>query len=125
MYTYTMTFVNEDELGLFSGYLNQICDVRAAVLAKLSKREFTLADFNWTGNYDPTYIRSYLNKPYHCTSVVEIRLDLDRAIISSRDAIYERCITALRNKEIDIRYSKEFYNEIIKKHQNLIIFDSY
>ena len=118
-----MTFVNEKELGLSSCSANQNNQIKKVVLEKLSQHELILADFNWVGYYDPCNLKAYLDEPYRCNAVIEIRLDLNINIISSRDAIYDRCLAALRQDEIFVKRAEEFLNTKLKKHQSLITFD--
>jgi len=93
------------------------------ILYNLERRALALANFNWTGNYDPDYIRSYLKAPNNHSEVIKIRLDLDAKIMRSRDAIYNTCVVALRDNAIFIKCIEAFVNPTIQKFQNLIIFD--
>lgn len=123
MYTYTMTFVYEGELGLPKTSLKHKKDISDIVLKKMTDHELILADFNWSGNYNMENTLSYLDEPYRCGAVVEMRLQLDMKIIQSRDAIYERCITALQQKELFLHHSEEVVEPTANRHQNIISFD--
>lgn len=124
MDTYTMTFVNKVGLGLSPGSFRHYSQVKQAVLEKLFKHEFILADFNWAENYDPNNIKIYLEEPYHCNTVIEMRLDLDVHNIRDRSAIYERCLTALGQDEIFVKRSEEFLDNNCNQYKNLITFDA-
>jgi len=109
MYTYSMTFVGQKELALPAANRDN-STIRNIVLEKFKVREFTLADFNWFGNYDPAHSGNYLKEPYMCNAVVEICLPLDVALVSSRDYIYNRCIAALEQGELAIQQSEVSFN---------------
>lgn len=125
MYTYTMTFVDQDGL-IFpddtSIYRRQIEEM---VERKLESREFTLADFNWSGNYDPEHTKAYLVAPYQCHAVVEIRLRLNMTLLNDRNAIYDHCLAALKQKTIYMRQIKEFHSDHSQKAKQLLCFDMF
>jgi len=123
MYTYTMTFVYEGELGLPKKSLKDKAGILSIILKKMTHHELTLADFNWSGNYDKENTLSYLSAPYHCGAVIEMRLQLDPNSLQSRDTIYERCITALKQKELFLHHSQEITDPALNKHQNIFSFD--
>jgi hypothetical protein len=123
MYTYTMTFVYEGELGLPKKILKHKNELSFFVLNKLSNHELILADFNWAGNYDKENTLSYLGDPYRCGAVIEMRLQLDITIIQSREAIYDRCINALKQHELCVQHSQQLINPDLNKPQNIISFD--
>jgi len=123
MYTYTMTFVYEGELGLPKKSLKHKEDISCIILKKLSNHELILADFNWSGNYNMENTLSYLNEPYHCGAVIEMRLNLDINIIQSRDAIYERCVVALKQEELFLNKSQELVDRRLNKHKNILSFE--
>ncbi|WP_154652499.1 hypothetical protein [Flavobacterium rivuli] len=123
MYTYTMTFVYEGELGLPKKSLKDKAGVSSIILKKMAEHELTLADFNWSGNYNKENTLSYLNEPYHCSAVIEMRLRLDLNSLQSRETIYERCIIALKKKELILHHSQELNNPILNKQQNIFSFD--
>lgn len=122
MDTYTITFVDEEELGsdqLFPGNIY----IQNEILKKFNRRQFQLADFNWSGNYTPENAKAYLNSPYKCNAVIEIRLPLDINIIGSRDAIYNTCLQALQDGKVVMKRLQEFKNDNQQKRQNLIRFE--
>ena len=123
MYTYTMTFVYEGELGLPKKSLKDKAGISSVILKKMARHELTLADFNWSGNYNKENTLSYLNAPYHCGAVIEMRLQLDPNSLQSRETIYKRCITALKEKELILHQSQELTDPVLNKHQNIFCFD--
>lgn len=112
MDTYTMTFVDQEMLGLPPDATHHKSEVRDIVAEKFREREFMLADFNWDGYYDPQHSWAYLYDPYHYKAVVEIRLALDINALSSREAIYEKCLAALKMGELVVATT-----EIMENHQ--------
>ncbi|RWW91762.1 hypothetical protein [Flavobacterium cerinum] len=106
MHTYTMTFVTGDIMGLPSDTESNEMIIRAIVTEKLIKQEFELADFNWSGSYTFDNSLSYLNEPYQLNAVVEVCVKLDIVTMRSREAIYARCLHALKLHEVLLKRIK-------------------
>jgi hypothetical protein len=100
MYTYTMTFVSGDivDLPFDTESYNKI--IYSTITEKLSKQEFELADFNRSGTFALNNSLSYLDAPYRLNSVVEVRVKCDISVLKSREAIYARCLSALKLNEV-------------------------
>lgn len=122
MYTYTMTFVSEQPIGLPKEIISCHEDVKSAVAQKLALHEFELADFNWTGAYSFDNSLSYLQEPYRLNCVVEFRVRLDSTILSNREAIYQRCLEALTHHEVILRHS-HYIDEPAQSKKCIIRFD--
>jgi len=123
MDAYMVTFVDEKELGLTPAQIDENNCIRKTVVEKMTGREFILADFNWEGNYKPLNCLSYLKGPYHCSSVVEIRLNLDILAFADRDAIYERCLAAVTLGEVVLKRLEQHLDATSNTYQNIISFD--
>jgi len=122
MYTYTMTFVSEQPIGLPKEVISRHDVVKSAVVEKLAIHEFELADFNWTGAYSFDNSLSYLQEPYRLKCVVELRVRLDDTILKDKEAIYQRCLEALNRQEVILKYSR-YINEPAQNEKCLISFD--
>ncbi|AWH86564.1 hypothetical protein HYN59_16260 [Flavobacterium album] len=117
-----MTFVDEDKLGLRAESVNAADRVRKIVLEKFLGHNFQLADFNWSGNYDSDNTRAYFFAPYRCETVVEIRLELDIAALATRDAIYDQCLSALKNGELALQHLELPDDRCPHSHHSLVHF---
>jgi len=124
MYTYTMTFVSCDNIGLpadddvFSGNI-----ISGIVTEKLNKHELELADFNWSGAYSFDNSLSYLMSPYKFNFVVEVRVKLDVTTIQNRQAIYDRCLEALKKDEVLLKRVECLRDDDSHKEQCVLCFD--
>ena len=123
MYTYTMTFVSGEEIALPESTVFQekvICDM---ITEKLARHEMVLADFNWSGAYSFNNSLSYLKSPYCVKCVVEVRITLDSTTILSREAIYNRCLQALKQQEVLLKRSHYIKNKKSVTEQCVLSFD--
>lgn len=118
MSNYTMTFYCRDCLAVPEEPQIRNKLVKEQVLDKLQEHKLELVDFNLTENYQ-TY-PEYPTRGRHKT-LVEIRLELSRADLRSRDAIYHRCLEAMRHDELYLADYTDGSAESPK--QNLLVFD--
>ena len=122
MYTYTMTFVSEQPIGLLKEAISRYDVVRSAVVQKLKHHEFELADFNWSGAYSFDNSLSYLKEPYRLNCVLEFRVKLNETILKDKKAIYQRCLEALTKQEVILKNS-HFIDEPAFNGKCIISFD--
>lgn len=103
MDNYTVTFVYDGSFDLPDDPQEIDEKVPGMVLEKLEKHEFELADFNLTQNYDDEYAESYIETdPYRHRAVLELKLDLNIRDLNSREAIYHRCLDAVKHGELHL-----------------------
>ena len=119
MSNYTMTFYCRDCLAVSQE--NRLRQKQACkqVLEKMRQHELELVDFNLTENYSmyPEYLTRGRLK-----TLVEIKLDLDRGDLSTRDSIYNRCLNALQRDELYLSDYTDAGNEDAVP-QSILIFD--
>lgn len=120
MSNYTMTFYCRDCLAVPEEPRFRQRHVQEQVLEKLEAHKLDLVDFNLTENYH-TY-PEYPTRGKHKT-LVEIRLDLNRMDLRSRDAIYHRCLEAMRSDELYLSDYSETESESKNTPENLFVFD--
>jgi len=123
MYTYTMTFTYDGDFDLPNDPFLRERMVPGMVLEKLERRDFELVDFNLSQNYDNTIIEHYIAKPGINRSVLEISLDLAKSDLKSREAIYNRCLTALKKNELCLNRAYENENEKKGRRKSIIVFN--
>lgn len=123
MHNYTMTFKYDGDLDLPDDEERLEKEVPKTVLEKMQSHDFELIDFNLTQNYDSSNAGRYIDNPSLNRSVLEIRLDLTRDNLKSREAIYARCLSAMEKGEVRLAFACE--NEDKEQHhwQSIIIFD--
>ena len=124
MDNYTMTFKYDGDLDLPNDPDGIAKNVPALVLAKMESHEFELIDFNLTQNYSDDKAKDYIKDPYMHRSVLEIKLDLSMEDLTSREAIFDRCLEALREDRLCL--TSAFENEDKQKGmlQSLINFSA-
>ena len=123
MYNYTMTFKYDGEYTLPNELRARAREVPKMVADKLQNREFEMVDFNLSQNYDGTSAERYIANPGINRSVLEIRLDLSPADLKSREAIYSRCLKAMRQGRLKLESAHENENEELGLLQSIIVFD--
>jgi len=123
MYNYTMTFKYDGEYTLPNELRARAREVPKMVAEKLQNREFEMVDFNLSENYDPDNAERYIANAQINRLVVEIRLDLTTADLKSRDAIYNRCLKAMKQGKLKLEAAIENENEELGLLQCIIVFD--
>ncbi len=123
MNNYTVTFVYDGDFDLPDDVDKRDREVPRMVLQKMEKHEFDMVDFNLTDNYQDDYAERYIEDPYLHRSVVEIKLDLTRKDLQSREAIYEKCLEAMRHRELNLCRAYENDNEKLGMLQSIICFE--
>ena len=121
MSNYTMTFYCRDCLAVPEETQLIKRRVQEQVLDKLEAHKLELVDFNLTENYD-TYPEYHTRVGKHKT-LVEIRLDLTRMDLRTRDSIYHRCLLAMRADELYLSDYSETGAESKNIPPNLFVFD--
>ncbi|MCW4468969.1 hypothetical protein OGH69_08345 [Flavobacterium sp. MFBS3-15] len=123
MYNYTMTFVYDGDFDLPDAPDVRDSELPRMVLEKMEQGYFQLVDFNLSENYDRHIIDTYIKDPALHRSVLEIRLDMSRADMKSRDAIYARCLQAMRDGELSLIRAHENDDPDLGLLQSLIVFE--
>ena len=120
---YTLIFVLDGDFDLPDDA--EVCKRRVPgmVLEKMEQQEFELVDFNLTKHYDSDYVEEYIDDPYLHRSVVEIKMPLDMNDMKTRQAIYERAITALKNGALILCRAFENDNKKLGMLQSIICFE--
>lgn len=118
MSNYTMTFYCRDCLAVpeESRFIQK--KVREQVLDKMQQHKLELVDFNLTENYQ--HYPEYPTRGRHKT-LVEIKLELSRADLKSRDSIYNRCLVALQHDEVYLSDYTDGTED--SPTQNVLVFD--
>jgi hypothetical protein len=98
MDNYTVTFYCRDCINVPQEEQARQEEVCGKVLEKLLQHKLELVDFNLTENYD-TYPESH-KKSSSLRTIVEIKLDLTRSDLTSRDAIYNKCLYAMQQNKL-------------------------
>lgn len=123
MNNYTVTFVYDGDFDLPDEIEIRDREVPRMVLKKMEAHDFDLVDFNLTQNYQDDYADRYIEDPYLHRSVVEIKLGLTQKDLSSREAIYEKCLEAMRHHELNLCRAYENDNEKLGMLQSIICFE--
>jgi len=118
-----MTFTYDGEFDLPNDEVTRNKEVPAMVLEKMETHKFQLVDFNLTENYDREHSKVYINDPFIHRSVLEIRLDLAIKDMKNREAIFNRCLEALKRDEVSLDYAFENDNKQKGMLQSIIIFE--
>lgn len=123
MHNYTMTFKYDGEFDLPEDEEVRKKEVQEMVLGKLENHEFELIDFNLTENYDGEQSKLYIHDPLLHRAVLEIRLDLSIKEMKSREAIYAKCLKALKEDELCLAHT--YGNDDKEKGmlQSIIVFE--
>ena len=123
MFNYTMTFKYDGEYSLPNELRARAREVPKMVADKLENGEFEMVDFNLSENYDPDNAERYITNAQINRLVVEIRLDLTATDLKSRDAIYSRCLKAMKAGKLKFDAAVENENEELGLLQCIIVFD--
>ena len=123
MHNYTMTFKYDGDFDLPDDKGRLEREVPKTVLEKLQSHDFELIDFNLTQNYDSSNAGRYIDNPSLNRSVMEIRLDLSRENLKSREGIYARCLNAMELGELKLAFACENEDKGRRQWQSIIIFD--
>lgn len=118
MSNYTMTFYCRDCLAIPEDAGMRQRHVREQVLDKMQQRKLELVDFNLTENYQD--YPEHSSRGNHRT-LVEIKLDLTRMDLRSRDAIFIRCLNALQQDEVFLSDFTDGNED--SREQSVLIFD--
>lgn len=124
MYNYTVTFVYDGDFDLPDEPEILYRKVPDMVLKKMEHHEFELVDFNLTQNYDDGYAERYIDDPYLHRSVLEIKLGLGREHLQSREAIYNRCLEAMRSGGLTLCRAYENDNPKMGMLQSIICLEA-
>ncbi|MFP9098126.1 hypothetical protein ACLI09_03665 [Flavobacterium sp. RHBU_24] len=121
MSNYTMTFYCRDCLPVpDASQFRPHRNLHDRIRSLMGARKLELVDFNLTENYQ-TY-PEYHSRGRHKT-IVEIRLDLNRMDLVSRESIYNRCLMAINNDELYLSDYSETGSEANAVPENLFVFD--
>jgi hypothetical protein len=123
MDNYTVTFKFDGDFDLPDNPAKRDREVPGMVLDKLSNHEFDLVDFNLTQNYDEGYAEEYIADPYLHRCVLEVKIDLNIVELESREAIYDRCLEAMTQREIKMCRAYENDNKKLGMLQSIICFE--
>lgn len=123
MDNYTLIFVLDGDFDLPDDAEIRKRKVPGMVLEKMERQEFDLVDFNLTKHYDSDYVEEYIDDPYLHRSVIEIKMPLDMAEMKTREAIYERATTAMKNNELILCRAFENDNKKMGMLQSIICFE--
>lgn len=123
MHNYTMTFVYDGDFDLPDAPEIRDSELPRMVLDKMEQGHFQLVDFNLSENYDRHIIDTYIKDPSLHRSVLEIRLDMSRSDMKSRDAIYSRCLQSMRDGELTLSRAHENDDPEQGLLQSLIVFE--
>ncbi|MEL1245488.1 hypothetical protein AAEO56_14535 [Flavobacterium sp. DGU11] len=123
MNNYTMTFIYDGDFDLPDAQDALDRQLVKMVLGKMEGGQFQLVDFNLSENYDKHIIDTYIKDPSLHRSVLEIRLDMSRADMKSRECIFARCLNAMRNGELSLSRAQENDDPGQGQLQSLIVFE--
>jgi len=123
MHNYTMTFMYDGDFDLPNDPEERAERLPSMVLDKMEKHDFELVDFNLSENYDNHVIDSYIKDPKLHRAVVEIRLDMSRSDMKSREAIYARCLQAMRDGNLSVSRAHENDDPEQGLLQSIIVFE--
>ncbi|KOS06445.1 hypothetical protein AM493_10665 [Flavobacterium akiainvivens] len=119
MDNYTVTFYCRDCINVPQEENVRQDKVCGEVLDKLLQHKLELVDFNLTENYD-TYPDSH-KKSSTLRTIIEIKLDLTRADLASREAIYNKCLYAMLQNKLYL--SKDAQAGHNGQERQLLVFD--
>ncbi len=123
MDNYTMTFVYDGDFDLPDDHDVLDRELPHMVLEKMEESKFQLVDFNLSENYERHIIDTYIKDPLLHRSVLEIRLDMSRADMKSRETIYSRCLEAMREGRVSLSRAHENDDPDKGSLQSLIVFE--
>lgn len=113
-----MTFYCRDCLAIPEDAAAREQRLRDEVAEKMKARQLELVDFNLTEHYQ--HYPEYATRGKHKT-LVEIKLELSRAEMKTRESIFNRCFTALQQDEVEL--SEWTQHEDGKVPQSILVFD--
>jgi hypothetical protein len=119
MDNYTVTFYCRECINIPQEENVRQDKVCGEVLDKLLQHKLELVDFNLTENYE-MYPDSY-KKSGTLRSIIEIKLDLSRNDLSSREAIYNKCLYAMQQNQLYL--SKDTEAGLNGSQRQLLVFD--
>ena len=119
MSNYTMTFYCKECLTVPQQLRMRQKEVCGQVREKLIEHKLELIDFNLTENYN-LYPASH-KKSATLRTIVEIRLELSRNDLRSREDIYNRCLYALMHDEVTLSSDTVF--DADAPEPQLLVFD--
>ncbi|MFL9845828.1 hypothetical protein [Flavobacterium rhizosphaerae] len=118
---YTMTFYCKDCLSLPEDKRLRQNQVQQQVLEKMNNRQLELVDFNRTENYSNSV--GYDERANDNKTLIEIKLQLDKRDLKSRDAIFNKCFVAMRQNELQLRDYSGFEDKDNSGVQNIFVFE--
>lgn len=122
MDSYTVTFKYDGNFDLPNDPDVLRRELPVMVLQKLESHDFEMVDFNLTENYGDHYAGHYIADPDLNRAVLEIRLHLSKADLKTREAIYNRCLMAMKNGELNL--GRAYEKEKPGLWQSIIVFDA-
>lgn len=122
MDNYTVTFKYDNAFDLPNKPEERDRKAPAMVLELLEQKKFELVDFNFTQNYNDDNVKHYIKDECLHRAVVEIKLCLTMDDLSSRDEIYNRCLEALKQKRLELKYAYENEDKSRDILQSIIVF---
>lgn len=120
MHNYTVTFVYDGDFDLPDNPAERERKIPEMVIEKMEKHDFEMVDFNLTQNYEDNYAEHYIDDPYLHRSVLEIKVDLSLEDLKTREAIYEQCLLAVKQHELDLCRAYENENHKLGMLQSII-----
>jgi len=120
---YTLIFVLDGDFDLPNDPAVRDKKVPHMVLNKMESHEFELVDFNLTKHYPDDYVEEYIDDPYMHRSVVEIKMPLKMQEITTREAIYDHAVEALKQNELILCRAFENENKKLGMLQSIICFE--
>jgi len=123
MDNYTVTFKYDGDFDLPNDPGKRDKSVPGMVLQKLEAHEFELIDFNLTENYQEDYAETYISDPYLHRCILEIKTNLTRKDLQSREAIYERCLIEMKGNHLKLCKAYENENAKLGMLQSIICFE--
>jgi hypothetical protein len=124
MDNYTVTFKYDGDFDLPNEPDKRDKSVPGLVLQKLEAHEFELIDFNLTENYQEDYAENYITDPYLHRCILEIKTNLTRKDLQSREAIYNRCLTEMKKGELKLCRAYENENASLGMLQSIVCFEA-
>lgn len=122
MDNYTVTFVYNGDFDLPNDPKECAAKVPGLVLQKMEAREFELADFNYTENYNEEAAANYIADKCLHRSVVEMIVGLDTKALQSRENIYDLCLSQLKQGKLHLGCAFENENQKLGMLQSIIKF---
>lgn len=124
MDNYTVTFMYDGDFDLPNDPEIRDKSVPKMILRKLERHEFELIDFNLTENYQDNYADTYISDPYLHRCILEIKTNLTRNDLKSREAIYNRCLREMQHGDLKLCRAYENENTKLGMLQSIICFEA-